>query len=99
MIVRSTFAKVVALALLGSAACVPAHSQTSAPSSAAAPTAQDQAPATVPAATAQAPEAAIPTSPAKGKRGKVVYTGPNTVVVLPPTPMLDREDKQRVDPA
>ena len=98
MIVRSTFAKVVALALLGSAACVPAHSQTSAPSSAAAPTAQDQAPATIPAATAQAPAAAIPTAPAKGKSRKAVYTGPNTVVVLPPTPMLDSEDKQRVDP-
>jgi len=35
---------------------------------------------------------------AKGKKAKNVYTGPNTIVVLPPTPMLDGEGKQRVDP-
>jgi hypothetical protein len=28
----------------------------------------------------------------------VVYTGPTTVIVLPPTPMLDGEGKQRLDP-
>ena len=39
---------------------------------------------------------AKPVAPAKGK--KDVYTGPTTVVVLPPTPMLDGEGKQRVDP-
>lgn len=27
-----------------------------------------------------------------------IYTGPNTVIVLPPTPMLDGEGKQRLDP-
>jgi hypothetical protein len=27
-----------------------------------------------------------------------IYTGPNTVIVLPPTPMLDEEGKQRLDP-
>ncbi len=27
-----------------------------------------------------------------------IYTGPNTVVVLPPTPMLDEEGRQRLDP-
>jgi hypothetical protein len=29
---------------------------------------------------------------------KKIYTGPNTVIVLPPTPMLDEEGKQRLDP-
>jgi hypothetical protein len=33
----------------------------------------------------------------KGK-GKEEYTGPTTVVELPPTPMLDEEGKQRQDP-
>jgi len=35
---------------------------------------------------------------AKGKKGEQVYTGPTTVVELPPTPMLDEEGKQRQDP-
>jgi hypothetical protein len=35
---------------------------------------------------------------AKDKKGKHEYTGPNTVVELPPTPMLDEEGKQRQDP-
>jgi hypothetical protein len=34
----------------------------------------------------------------KSKKGKQEYTGPTTVVVLPPTPMLDEEGKQRQDP-
>ena len=34
----------------------------------------------------------------KGKAKKVEYTGPNNVVVLPPTPMLDEEGRQRLDP-
>ncbi|MGA7157338.1 MAG: hypothetical protein WBY53_10845 [Acidobacteriaceae bacterium] len=29
---------------------------------------------------------------------KKIYTGPNSVIVLPPTPMLDEEGKQRLDP-
>ncbi len=29
---------------------------------------------------------------------KKIYTGPNTVIVLPPSPMLDEEGKQRLDP-
>lgn len=55
-------------------------------------------------AVAQAQAAAQATAQAKGKpgkqgkQGKNVYTGPTTVVVLPPTPMLDDEGKQRVDP-
>ena len=34
----------------------------------------------------------------KGKGKKDVYTGPNTIVVLPPTPMLDEQGMQRLDP-
>ena len=34
----------------------------------------------------------------KGKKGEQPYTGPTTVVELPPTPMLDEEGKQRQDP-
>ncbi len=46
---------------------------------------------------AQEPVApAAASSPAKGK--KAPYTGPTTVVELPPTPMLDEEGKQRLDP-
>ena len=35
---------------------------------------------------------------ATGKKGKEVYTGPTTVIVLDPTPMLDEEGRQRLDP-
>jgi hypothetical protein len=35
---------------------------------------------------------------AKGKKGEQVYTGPTTLVELPPTPMLDEEGKQRQAP-
>jgi hypothetical protein len=45
-----------------------------------------------------APAAAKPTSVAKGKKGKQEYTGPTTLVVLAPTPMLDEEGNQRQDP-
>jgi hypothetical protein len=34
----------------------------------------------------------------KGKKGKQEYTGPTTLVVLEPTPMLDEEGNQRQDP-
>jgi hypothetical protein len=34
----------------------------------------------------------------KAKKEKEVYTGPTTVIVLAPTPMLDEEGKQRMDP-
>jgi hypothetical protein len=51
-------------------------------------------PATL-AAVVAAPGAPVATH-AKGK--KDVYTGPDTVVELPPTPMLDEEGKQRLDP-
>ena len=34
----------------------------------------------------------------KGKSKKEVYTGPYTIVELPPTPMLDEQGMQRLDP-
>jgi hypothetical protein len=34
----------------------------------------------------------------KSKKGKQPYTGPMTLVELPPTPMLDEEKSQRLDP-
>ncbi|WP_158942241.1 hypothetical protein [Granulicella sp. S190] len=39
-----------------------------------------------------------PASLAKGKKGKQEYTGPTTLVELPPAPMLDEEGNQRQDP-
>jgi hypothetical protein len=46
------------------------------------------------------PPEAAPTQTAaiKGKKGEPEYTGPTTLVVLPPTPMLDEEGRQRQDP-
>ena len=49
-----------------------------------------------PAKLSQSPAAAP--SPVKGKKGEQVYTGPTTLIELPPTPMLDEEGKQRQDP-
>lgn len=46
-----------------------------------------------PAASAPQPKPAT-----KGKKGKQEYTGPTTLVILPPTPMLDEEGNQRQDP-
>lgn len=88
MIVRTTFATFLAFGLMGSTIAFSAQSQTA--------TSQ---PATLAAASpATAAKPAATSAPAKSKHGKEVYTGPNKVVVLPPTPMLDAEDKQRVDP-
>jgi hypothetical protein len=46
--------------------------------------------------------AAAPAAPkpgyVKGAKGKLVYNGPTTVVELAPTPVLDEEGKQRLDP-
>lgn len=64
------------------------------------------------AAAATAPEAGVPADvppppkpvaaetdkKSKGKSKKDVYTGPNTIVELPPTPMLDEQGMQRLDP-
>jgi hypothetical protein len=85
------------------AAAEPAATVT--PITAAPPTA-----AATPTTAAQASASALPAKPAKSKKDKKntsfqkdkkaknVYTGPTTIVVLPPTPMLDGEGKQRVDP-
>jgi hypothetical protein len=52
-----------------------------------------------PADAAKPPQSAGVAAPAvKGKKGEQVYTGPTTLVVLPPTPMLDEEGKQQQDP-
>jgi hypothetical protein len=42
--------------------------------------------------------AGVAASVMKGKKGQQEYTGPTTLVELPPTPMLDEEGKQRQDP-
>ena len=55
-------------------------------------------PATAPQAAAVPPASPAATKPAKAKSKKVEYTGPNNVVELPPTPMLDDEGKQQLDP-
>jgi hypothetical protein len=75
--------------------------ETATPAAAPATASQD-APA---AASTAAPQAAPAAAPAKApvvdkkaKPKKVEYTGPDTVIVLPPTPMLDEEGKQRLDP-
>ena len=50
---------------------------------------------------AAAPKAAVPTKfgyTLPGKKGKMEYYGPDTVAVLEPTPVLDEEGKQRLDP-
>src|SRR6185437_15291158 len=53
------------------------------------------APADVPPLSRR-PEAATEKKSKKSK--KDVYTGPNTIVELPPTPMLDEQGMQRLDP-
>jgi hypothetical protein len=52
----------------------------------------------VPAPSTGQSDPANPGATAKVTNGKDLYTGPSTIVVLPPTPMLDAEGKQRVDP-
>jgi hypothetical protein len=78
---------------------------TPAPTPATEPAAAVPAPADAPAGQATIAPAATPsTTPAKpvgmnkGPAKKVEYTGPTTVIVLAPTPMLDGEGKQRLDP-
>ena len=59
-------------------------------------------PATEPAAGAPAdvppPPKTVAAAEKKGKGKKDVYTGPNTIVELPATPMLDEQGMQRLDP-
>lgn len=89
MIVRTALANILALGLIAVATGGAARSQTTAPG--------DQAPPT-PAVVATPTTPAAPAAPSKGKHSKDVYAGPDTIVVLPPTPMLDAEGKQRLDP-
>ena len=62
------------------------------------------APAPAPASeAAQSPSATTPThvnyyAPIPGKKNKTEYIGPKNLVELAPTPMLDEEGRQRLDP-
>ncbi|HEY4381064.1 MAG TPA: hypothetical protein VGN01_12015 [Acidobacteriaceae bacterium] len=89
MIMRTGIGKVLLLGWMSAAAGFAAQSQTATP-------AGQDAGTPSPAAIQGTPAAAA--ASAKGKSSKAAYTGPNTVVVLPATPMLDAEGKQRVDP-
>ena len=78
----------------------PQSAQPTAPTDATQPTSDPEktiAPTADGKETAAAP-AQQPKPAAKGKKGKQEYTGPMTLVVLPPTPMLDEEGNQRQDP-
>jgi hypothetical protein len=88
--------------------------QDATPAVATAPAAAVQAVPAPQAATAATPQIAapVPVDPKAAKAQaaeekkekkaeeakKKIYTGPNTVVVLPPSPMLDEEGRQRLDP-
>jgi len=68
-------------------------------------TSDQPAPAPQPQAAAAPAPAAAPKPPAETSRvsglfhkEKVPYTGPTEIITLPPTPMLDEEGKQRLDP-
>jgi len=83
---------VLVLAMSGRAWSQDPMTQQPAPAPAgAAPTASQTAP---PTSTAPPPLK----KPAPQKKGKQSYSGPNTIVELPETPMLDSDGKQRLDP-
>ena len=102
MIVRTTFAKFLALGfvgVMGGALCPVAQSQTAAPSNATvAATGQERQAAAASPTEATPSKPVAPVAPKKDRKDKAVYTGPTGIVVLPPTPMLDGEGKQLVDP-
>src|ERR1700678_639108 len=78
----------------------PQYAQPAAPTDATQPTSDPEktiAPTADGKETAAAP-AQQPKPAAKGKKGKQEYTGPMTLVVLAPTPMLDEDGNQRQDP-
>lgn len=77
-----------------STAAAPAAAASSATPAEAASPATASAPADVP----PAPKTADVAKEKKGKSKKDVYTGPNTIIELPPTPMLDEQGMQRLDP-
>jgi hypothetical protein len=69
--------------------------------------AQDASPASAPVAPAPVPAGAAKGNtpghvtfyqPVPGKKGKFEYVGPKTLVELAPTPLLDEEGRQRLDP-
>src|ERR1700743_3211210 len=77
------------------------NAQEAQPAPSSVPQASESRPPTAAAATEvsePAQSAGVATSSVKGKKGEQIYTGPTTLVVLPPTPMLDEEGKQRQDP-
>jgi hypothetical protein len=76
---------------------VPAATQTAAPA-VAAPTPAPQAAKVAPAASDKAKAKEEKEAKKEEEKKAKIYTGPNTVIVLPPTPMLDEEGKQRLDP-
>jgi hypothetical protein len=55
-------------------------------------------PSSAPPPASSSPATLQSASVTKGKKGKQEYTGPMTLVVLLPTPMLDEEGNQRQDP-
>jgi hypothetical protein len=71
-------------------AASPAVSDVPSPASSAAPAAE---------VTEAAQSAPPPKKPAASKKGKQPYTGPQDIVELPPSPMLDDEGRQRLDPS
>jgi hypothetical protein len=80
------------------------HAQDAIPAPTPAPATQAAA-AAVPATSSQDTKKADKAQAEEEKKAKKaeeakkkIYTGPNTVIVLPPTPMLDEEGKQRLDP-
>jgi hypothetical protein len=82
-----TFAKILALCLVTAAGLSVSHAQGAV------------AAATASGATILSTQQASPArATANGKHAKEVYSGPTSVIVLAPTPMLDSEGKQRVDP-
>jgi hypothetical protein len=106
MHIRTILTSILTAGLLGSALPSPAQAPQFVPVPGMTPATQ-QTPAADPApAQPAAPAKPVPplTGPAKTARTsaprkqKEVYSGPNTVVVLPPTPMLDVEGKQIIDP-
>jgi hypothetical protein len=82
------------------AAATPTVPEQVAASSSGVTAAANAAPVATTATTPAPVKAVAPAKPAApaAKKGKQVYTGPNTVVVQPATPMLDNEGKQRIDP-
>jgi len=73
--------------------------QTMAPVNAVAATAATAPAAATPADVPPPPKTVAAATDKKSKKSKKdVYTGPNTIVELPPTPMLDEQGMQRLDP-